>query len=112
MSRNVYIVNFGAVEYYDLCQYQNVSREEFFKDCDLKSCTVYGLIHEVDDLVKVLWETDDSDDTECGGIVIPKSCVVKMTIFQSEQDYDLNDSEDVSEIKLPPIKNKKMGDAN
>jgi hypothetical protein len=106
MARNVFIVKFGAVEYFDLCQHEGLSRADFFNDADLKRCTVYGLIYETEDLVKVLWETDDSHDTECGGIVIPKACVIEMKVFESESDYE-------EEMELPPpIKGKKLSDAN
>ena len=108
MSRNVFVVRFGSVTYWDLCQWENVSREEFFKECDLKQCTVYGLIYETDDLVKVMWETDDSLDEEGGGIVIPKSCLIEMVIF----DREITPADEEVDA-LPSVKpKKKLEEAN
>lgn len=69
----------GVVRYIDLCQWTGVSREEFFGEAGLKTLSVFGLILEGEDLVKVLYVDDDSDNEECEGLVIPDSCVVEIT---------------------------------
>lgn len=83
-KRTVVLIREGRVEYYDLCAYTNVTREEFFNECGLKRLLVYGLVLETDDVVKILYNDDQDDDTESEGIVIPKSCVIDITYFQPE----------------------------
>jgi hypothetical protein len=74
----------GYVKYVDLCQWTGVSREEFFGEANLKTLTIFGLILETEDLIKVLYVDDDSDNEECEGLVIPESCIVEIC-YHDEQ---------------------------
>lgn len=94
-KKTVVLIREGRVEYLDLCAYTNVSREEFFNECGLKRLLVYGLILEGDEIVKVLYNDDQDDDTESEGIVIPKSCVVSITYFSGE-DSTISTDESVN----------------
>lgn len=99
------IVRPGVVEYVDLCQYRDRSREEFFADCEPKLMRVYGLIFKTPHSIKVLLEDDIDANEECEGITIPNGCVRQIIYFKedhvdpefSEIDPDLpNDSSDVN----------------
>lgn len=71
-------VKYGTVEYYDLCVHDTQSREEFFGEADLKTLRYSGLIARVGDVVKVMFCEDITDNSECEGIVIPVSCVIRI----------------------------------
>jgi len=82
-------LRWSKVDYFDLCEHPETSKAEFFNTASLKYLTVYGAatIIEVDVVgsskrvkcIKVLHHDDVSDDEECEGIVIPFSCVDKIT---------------------------------
>jgi len=85
-----YLIKPGVVEYIDLVEHSDCTREEFFTEKDVATLRVYGLIHETDDLVRVLFYDDITDNTECQGIVIPASCVVSIIYFVSEKEAQLH----------------------
>ncbi len=93
MAVQTVIIREGRVEYVDLCRHTNVSREEFFESCGLKKIVDYGLILEMDDVVKVLNSDDQEDNEECEGIVIPRSCVVSITYWGDDDNLDPKSSE-------------------
>lgn len=84
-KKDVYVIRPGVVEYIDLCKHEGVGRSEFFNTSGLKTLRYYGLILELDDLVKVFSNDDVTDDTEGEGIVIPRSCVNSVIYFK--EDY-------------------------
>lgn len=72
----------GCVEYVDLMQFDNMTREAFFApESFLKTLRVYGLILECDDVVKILFYDDISENEQCEGIVVPTSCIISITYF-------------------------------
>lgn len=81
-GKKIYLIREARVEYYDLCCHTNVSRENFFENAELKLLCCYGLVLESDDLVKVLWCDDVTDNSEGEGIVIPRACVRSIDYFE------------------------------
>lgn len=93
MTTQVHIIREGRVEYFDLCRHTDVSREEFFEHCSLKRMVDYGLILELEDMVKVLNCDDPEDNAECEGIIIPKACVISITYWADAEDLEPKDKE-------------------
>ena len=77
----------GVVKYIDLCQWTGVSREEFFGEADLKTLSIFGLIMESDDLIKVMYIDDESDNEECEGLVIPECCVIEISYHDEQPNF-------------------------
>ena len=75
---DVITVKYGTVEYYDLCVHETQTREEFFGDADLKILRYSGLVARIKDTVKIMFCEDVTDNSECEGIVIPVSCVIRI----------------------------------
>jgi hypothetical protein len=84
MSKNVYIIRPGCVEFVDLCRHEKVNRSDFFNEAGLKTLRHYGLILELPDLVKILSNDDITDSTECEGMVVPRSCVVDIIYYKED----------------------------
>lgn len=97
MAKRQMILRPACVEYFDLCEYEKTSREDFLSNCGLKIMRVFGLTLEIDNLVRVMFYDDESDNDCCSGIVIPDTCIKNITYF----------TEDLSE--LPILQDEESG---
>lgn len=77
-----FFVRPGVVEYYDLAEHEDVSREDAFTKVMPKVFRKYGLIHKSDGLVRVMHEDDLDDNSECEVMVIPYGCIIQITYFK------------------------------
>ncbi len=79
-------VRFGCVEYYDLCEHHDTSKETFFGELEPKIMRKYGLILKTGCFVKIMDEDDVSHNDECEGLIIPVGCVLKITYFTEDTE--------------------------
>ena len=74
----------GVIRYYDMCSHADVSKEEFFSSSDTKILKYYGLILRLADVVKIMHNEDESDNSQCEGMVIPIDCIISITYFKDD----------------------------
>jgi hypothetical protein len=89
MSEKTYIIRPGFVEYLDLCEHRDQSREDFFTEAEPKTLRKYGLIMKCDKYVKVMHEDDLSHNEECEGLVIPLGCILDIQFLEPVEEEDV-----------------------
>lgn len=85
-SKDVLVVRPGYVRYEDLAQHGDSSVEDFFGSAKTKLLTVFGLVSEDVDYTRVMFYIDETDNSECEGIVIPTSCVLEVVYLAPEEE--------------------------